>query len=106
MHTTTLAGAVLALCVPALAQGFITTPRGGLTREGPHSAAMFGVYDIARYQQADAMHTGSKPYTLTQIAFRLDNRDHTSVTATGRTWTTSARRSASHPTRTGSRSGT
>ena len=87
MNRPYLAGVALALCGPALAQGSMTTPPGGLPREGGQFAYFPGWYANARYQQVDGMHTGSKASTITQISFRLDNAYHTSYTAMGRTWT-------------------
>jgi len=81
------AGAVLALCAAALCQGSLTTPPGGLTKEGPHEAYAFGWFANARYQQVDGMHTGNGQQTMVEIAFRLDSRAHTAETAMGRTWT-------------------
>ena len=79
--------AICALHTSALGQGSMTTPLGGLAQEGNHHAHAFGWYPDARYQLFDDEHTGGKGATITQIAFRLDNRSHTSSTATGRTWT-------------------
>ncbi len=87
MTKSTLASAALALCAPMLAQGFITSPPGGLPDEGHHYSRAFGWYANAHYQLADDMLTGGGSHTLTQIAFRLDYRRHTSSTAMGRTWT-------------------
>jgi len=87
VNQTTLAAAVMALCVPALAQGSMTTPPGGLTTEGSQFAYIFGWFANARFQQADGMHVNDKPAAINQIAFRLDNRAHTTQTATGRSWT-------------------
>ena len=88
MNATPLATAVVALCAPVLAQGFITTPPGGLKEEGrQHTVGGFGWFKDARIQQADNSHTGGRAYSLTRIAFRLDYRKHNTSTAMGRTWT-------------------
>lgn len=84
--TLTVAGAAWALCAPLLAQGSMTTPPGGLTREGADSVTLFGSFAGARFQQVDGMHKGASA-SITQIAFRLDYRDHDRETAMGRSWT-------------------
>jgi len=65
----------------------MTTPPGGLAGEGPQYAYLTGTWADMRIQQADDMHSNGKPYAISETAFRLDNRAHTSTTATGRTWT-------------------
>ena len=85
MNRLILATASLALCAPLFSQSYITTPKGGLTNEGPQYAYLFGWYSDGHFQQADGTHKGSAK-TLLEIAFRLDHRPHTSLTATGRTW--------------------
>jgi len=87
MNNCTLPGAMVLLCAPLLGQGSMTTPPGGLTREGSDYAAFFGAYAGARFQQIDGMHPGRNTTSITQIAFRLDYRDHDATTAMGRSWT-------------------
>lgn len=87
MKRTIFTGAGLVLCALVPAQGSMTTPPGGLTGEGSHYAYLMGTWSDMRIQQADDMHSDSKTKNITEIAFRLDNRAHTSTTATGRTWT-------------------
>lgn len=65
----------------------MTTPPGGLTTEGPHYAYIMGGWSNMRIQQADDMHSDNQAKAITEIAFRMDNRIHTNVTAMGRTWT-------------------
>jgi len=78
----------LFLCASSLpAQSSMTTPPGGLTSEGAHYAYLMGIWSDMHIQQADDMHSDGKAKSITEVAFRLDNRSHTSSTATGRTWT-------------------
>ena len=86
MNKTLLVGAALALCSPALAQSYVTTPKGGLAKEGPNFAYILGWLANGRFQMADGTHKGNA-FSLKRLSFRLDNRHHTSLTATGRTWT-------------------
>ena len=87
MNKTLLASITLALCTPASAQGYITTPKGRLTIEGGFYAQLFGSWDNARVQQVDGTHVGARGHTITKIAFRLDNRHYyENSSAMGRTW--------------------
>ncbi len=63
----------------------MTTPPGGLTQEGAQYGYILGRYQNMRMQQADDMHR-NKATVINEIAFRQDNRNHTSFTAMGRTW--------------------
>ena len=75
----------LFLCAPLLAQSYKYTPQGIASTEGAHYAYIVGSWSNMRTQQADNMHVGQS-FQISQIAFRLDNRSHTSRTAMGRTW--------------------
>jgi len=86
MKNITIAAAVTLLSIPLLAQGSMTTPPGGLTREGDGHTLYFAWFPNARFQQVDGMHTG-KAASITEIAFRLDYQNHTSDTTMGRSWT-------------------
>ncbi len=77
----------LFLCAASPAQGAMTTPPGGLTREGPQYAYLMGIWPDMHIQQNDDMHSDGKAKLISEIAFRLDNRSHTPTTATGRSWT-------------------
>ncbi len=83
---TLLASITLVLCASTSAQGYITTPKGMLEREGGFYAQLFGSWSNARFQQVDGTHVGSAGYTIRKIAFRLDNRHYYSASAKGRTW--------------------
>ena len=85
MKQLIIATTVLALCAPLFAQGSITTPPGGLKTEGASRGSSFGRYANARHQNIDNVHKG-KAYTITEVAFRLDNWNHSRFTAMGRTW--------------------
>ncbi len=87
MKSLITACAGLFLCCSLPAQGFFTTPPGGLSGEGTQYAYLMGIWSDMRIQQADDMHSNGKPYSISEVAFRLDNRAHSSTTAMGRTWT-------------------
>lgn len=82
---TSCAGLLLFTALPA--QGSMTTPAGGLTIEGDDYAYYMGAWPNMRIQQADNWHGGTENKAITEIAFRLDYRNHTDLTAMGRTWT-------------------
>ena len=65
----------------------MTTPPGGLKGEGAQYAYLMGLWADMHIQQADDMHSGGKAVAISEVAFRLDNRSHTSTTASGRSWT-------------------
>jgi hypothetical protein len=77
----------LFVCASLPAQGSMTTPPGGLTGEGAHYAYLMGIWSDMHIQQNDDMHSNGKAKAISEIAFRLDNRLHSSSTATGRSWT-------------------
>ena len=77
----------LFLCASLPAQGTLTTPPGGLQGEGAHYAYLMGIWADMHIQQADDMHSDSKAKVISEVAFRLDNRAHSSATASGRSWT-------------------
>ena len=85
MQRLTVAGLVLALGVPALGQGTVTSPKGYVTAEGGRFSYYFGRYAEGRYQVGDG-ELRNKALAITQIDFRLDNRGYASTTGTGRTW--------------------
>jgi hypothetical protein len=84
---TLITAAGLALCVSLSAQGTMTTPAGGLKGEGAQYAYLMGIWSNMHIQQNDDNHSNGKAKAITEIAFRLDNRAHSSTTAAGRSWT-------------------
>jgi len=85
MQQLTAACLILSLCAPVLAQSTITSPPGYLTTAGSNVSVYLGRYADGRYQVADGELRG-KALTMSQIDFRLDNRSHTTATASGRSW--------------------
>ena len=85
MKRRTIACIGLFLCAPLLAQTYRTTPDGLLTTEGNYVACGLTSWAVHHYQKSDNTLLG-KPGALSELAFRLDNRSHTSLTAMGRTW--------------------
>ncbi|MHC4078741.1 MAG: hypothetical protein ACYST0_09935 [Planctomycetota bacterium] len=86
MNRLIIAATGLSLVTPLLAQGTITSPKGGLTYEGMNYAYYLGRYADARYQYADGENKGNA-HSITEVGYRLDNRAHTTSTAMGRSWT-------------------
>jgi len=89
MQKLTISVLVLSLCsfgAPILAQSTTTSPPGHLTTAGSGYSIYLGRYADGRYQVADGELRG-KVLTMSQIDFRLDNRSHTTTTATGHSWT-------------------
>jgi len=77
----------LSVCALLPAQGFLTTPPGGLTTEGAEHSILFGTWSDMRIQEADDTHSSGKACMITEIAFRMDYRRHSPKTAMGRAWT-------------------
>ncbi len=72
-------------CLPGLAQSTITSPPGYVTADGNSTCFYFGRYADGRFQMADGELRG-RVMTMSQVDLRLDNRNHTTATATGRSW--------------------
>lgn len=76
---------VMALSSTALTQTYTTSPKGFDFVEGNSDAYTLGMYAAGRYMTFDAEQIGSA-MMLKGIAYRADNRMHTTATAMGRTW--------------------
>ncbi|MHC4816130.1 MAG: hypothetical protein ACYTFN_23980, partial [Planctomycetota bacterium] len=72
---------------PLWAQGGTIVSPAALTNvEGNNGAYYFGRYANSRFQYAEGELRG-KPLSITEVAFRLDGRNHNTSTAMGRKWT-------------------
>jgi len=71
---------------PLLAQGMFVSPPALATVEGNDGAYYLLGYAESRFQYAEGELRG-KALSLSDVAFRLDYRNHTSDTAMGRAWT-------------------
>ncbi len=87
MKTSLSVAIGLALCALVPAQEiFVTSPAGGLTQEGYSNSFYVGLWAQMRWQQIDGELTG-QTYSIRDVAFRLDGRNHMTANAMGRSWT-------------------
>lgn len=78
--------ASLATTASLWAQGTFISPPAVATVEGNAGANAFLYYSNARHQHAEGELRGKK-LSLTEVAWRMDHRNHTAGTAMGRKWT-------------------
>jgi hypothetical protein len=84
-----LSAVVVASLVSApssLAQSTTTSPPGYETTAGSSTCIYLGRYSDGRFQMADGELKG-KAMAISRIDFRMDNRNHTTATGMGKSWT-------------------
>jgi len=86
MHRSLYLSACLVTTASLWAQGTLVSPPALATVEGNTGAYAFLYYSNARHQHADGELRG-KALSLTEVAWRLDYRNHTTSTTQGRKWT-------------------